>query len=75
MKATLEFNLDDPDDAVSHLRCVKSLSMALALYDFRSAGRSVKEMDVRDEDRFNIFYDKLDEAIVKHNIDLEELIL
>ncbi len=75
MKATLKFNLDDPDDAVSHLRCVKSLSMALALCDFRSAGMSVRKMDVRDEDRFNILCDKIDEAIVKYNIDLEELIL
>ncbi|GAF83895.1 unnamed protein product, partial [marine sediment metagenome] len=33
MKAILEFNLDDPDDRISHLRCVKALSLGLALWD------------------------------------------
>ncbi len=31
MKATLEFNLNDPDDRREHLRCVKSTDMAIVL--------------------------------------------
>lgn len=31
MKAILEFNLDDFEDNQAHMRCVNSLSMALAL--------------------------------------------
>ena len=31
MKARLTFNLDDPDDAIAHLRAVKSLDLVLAL--------------------------------------------
>lgn len=31
MKATLEFNLDDPQDEEAHARCVRSLDLALAL--------------------------------------------
>ena len=33
MKAILEFDLNDPDDRIDHLRCVKSLNMAIALSD------------------------------------------
>lgn len=32
MKGILEFNLNDEDDVMSHLRCVKSLDMAIALF-------------------------------------------
>ena len=32
MKAKLEFDLEDLDDVMAHLRCVKSLDMALALF-------------------------------------------
>jgi len=33
MKAILEFNLDDPDDRMAHMRCVKSTDMAIVLFD------------------------------------------
>ena len=33
MKATLEFDLNDPDDRMAHFRCVKSLDMAIALFE------------------------------------------
>ena len=33
MKAQLTFNLDDPEDKMAHLRCVKSLDMAIALHE------------------------------------------
>jgi hypothetical protein len=32
-KGILEFDLNDPDDAMAHLRCVKSTDMALSLWD------------------------------------------
>lgn len=35
MKATLEFDLNDFDDRMAHLRCVKSTDMALALWEIR----------------------------------------
>lgn len=35
MKATLEFDLNDFDDKMAHLRCVKATDMALALWEIR----------------------------------------
>jgi len=34
MKATLIFNLNDLDDELNHKRCIKSLDMALFIFDF-----------------------------------------
>jgi len=33
MKAILEYNLDDADDKMAHLRAVKTLDMAIALWE------------------------------------------
>jgi len=35
MKATLEFDLDNVDDKMAHQRCVKSLDMALVLWEIK----------------------------------------
>ena len=44
MEATLKFNLNDPDDKMAHLRCVKSLDMALALWEI---GTNLKKYSER----------------------------
>jgi|LakMenEpi03Aug12_release.lakeMendotaPanAssembly.Ray.scaffolds.fasta_scaffold2315673_1 hypothetical protein len=36
MRAVLSFNMDDADDAINHYRCVKSLDMALFIWDWRN---------------------------------------
>ena len=35
MKATLEFNLDNPDDKIDHMRCIKATDMSLMLWDIK----------------------------------------
>ena len=40
MKATLQFNLDNPDDKIEHMRCVKATDMALMLWDIKQKIRS-----------------------------------
>lgn len=80
MKATLEFNLDDIDDRVAHLRAVQSLDMALCLFS------------INEDFRANVKYapDSMEEAEYKtwvkarqlisnqlsaHGIDLDKLLL
>lgn len=36
MKAILTFNLENRDERMEHLRCVKSLDMAIALFDIKN---------------------------------------
>ena len=45
MKATLTFNLDDIDDRLAHYRCIKSLDMALALWEFDKYIRMLSEFE------------------------------
>jgi hypothetical protein len=41
MKAVLEFNLEEEEDRMAHFRCVKSLDMALAMWEFAESLRSI----------------------------------
>ncbi len=41
MKAVLEFNLEEEEDRMAHFRCVKSLDMALAMWEFAESFRSI----------------------------------
>ena len=84
MEATLRFNLDDFEDRVSHLRCVKSLDMCLVLLELRKSFSeienkvSVTELqgeppmtpyELIEEFRVNFY-----ETMLSHNVDLDELI-
>ena len=40
MKAKLEFDLDEADDKIAHMRCVKATDMALMLWDIKQKIRS-----------------------------------
>ena len=55
MTATLEFNLDNPEDKMAHLRCVTSLEMALVIFECLHNKADISEMC----DKFNINIDKL----------------
>jgi hypothetical protein len=55
MTATLEFNLDNPEDKMAHLRCVTSLEMALVIFECLHNKADISEMC----EKFNINIDKL----------------
>ena len=77
MKATLDFNLDDSDDARAHLRAVKALDMALALWDmdgYLRAKIKYGELDGKVYDAFQEARDELREIMQRHHVDLDELI-
>lgn len=41
MKALLQFNLDDTDDAMAHYRSIKSLDMALFIWEMSGKIRTI----------------------------------
>jgi len=45
MKATLEFNFEDADDVMKHLRCVKSSDMAFALWQIRGIRGKLEHLE------------------------------
>ena len=81
MKATLEFNLDNPDDKIDHMRCVKATDMAIVLFEIthnlqrKLESRFESQPQPRDEfdgieETFSEIYKLMDE----HGINLDELI-
>ena len=72
MKATLEFDLDDPDDRMNHLRCIKSSEMALCFWElvhnfWRKWKHDEKSLDL------NSMQDEINNLLNKYNIDVDEL--
>jgi hypothetical protein len=55
MTAILEFDLDNPDDKMAHLRCVTSLEMALVIFECLHNKADINEMC----EKYNINIDKL----------------
>jgi DNA-binding ferritin-like protein len=80
-KATLEFDLNDPDDQMAHLRAVKSLDITLALWEmlyntkksfqWKMESGEIKENDDILEKVYERFWEILDE----HGIKIDELVI
>jgi hypothetical protein len=79
-KATLKYDLSDPDDFIAHLRAIKSLDMALAIWNIvhntkKNLHRTIGETDLSPDDVIDEVYKKIYEILDDHNIDSEELII
>lgn len=82
MKATLSYNLNNPDDRMAHLRAVKSLDMASALFDItRNLKKKIEhryeDIDNTNNDVFDgidAVFDEIYGILEDNNIDIDELI-
>jgi signal recognition particle GTPase len=79
MKATLTFDLADPDDNKEHLRCVQSYDICSAVYDFihntrkRLTEKAIeKGLDV--DDAIFMVYEEFAEILGEHNININKII-
>jgi hypothetical protein len=78
-KAKLEYDLNEPDDMMAHKRAVKSLDMALALWDIthntkKSLEWSMEGKEMDKYDALEMVFDKIYEILDEHNIKLDDLI-
>ena len=78
-KATLEFDLNEPDDVLAHLRAVKSLDLALALWDIvhntkKGLEWSMEGKEIDKYDALELVYEKIHEILGDHNIITDDLI-
>jgi len=78
-KATLEFDLNDSDDMIAHLRAVKSLDMAMALWEIvhntkKGLEWSMEDKEIDKYDALELVYKKIHEILDDHNINTDELI-
>jgi len=78
MKAKLEFDLDDFDDRMAHLRCVKSTDMASILFEMSTNARKRIIMGSECGEEYykgvDDVFNKLRELMEEHNINIDELI-
>ena len=79
MKGILEFNLDDQEDEVAYMRCVKARNLAIALWDIDHYLRSKTKHapDYMSPEVYNTLLETRDELrriMSHHSIDLDELL-
>lgn len=77
MKAILEFDLSDQDDAMNHLRCVKSLDVTLSLLEILSLFRQEIKYNEEDPKRVLILEEMREKmlGVLEGNfVNLDELI-
>jgi hypothetical protein len=77
--ATLTFDLNDSDDMIAHLRAVKSLDMAMALWEIvhntkKGLEWSMEGKEMDKYDALEMVYEKIREILEEHNIKTDELI-
>jgi hypothetical protein len=77
--ATLNFDLNDPDDNMAFMRCAKSTDMALALWEFanntkKSFQRDLDESDDKSYELLDKVYERFWEIMNDRGIRLDDLI-
>lgn len=72
MKATLEFNLDDYGETLSHKQALKGREALLALHDMDNALRNA--VKYQGDEVAAVWRQKLHEIMADYDINLEELI-
>lgn len=78
MKATLEFDMNEPDDIMAHLRCAKSLDMALVIWEI--VHNTKKGLEYAIEGHTDIYsvleitFDKIYEILEEHDVNIDKLI-
>ena len=79
-KAILEYDLNDPDDTMAHLRAVKSLDMALILWEMAYNAKKGIHYDIEGQnitdpyEAVNKVFEKLWEEIQERGVFLDELV-
>jgi len=79
MKAILEFDLNDNDEKMAHMRAIKSLDMASALFEIthnmkKECERMVEDKDMSVYDVIDLVFGNIHEILEENNIKVDELI-
>jgi len=79
-EAILKYDLNDSDDCMAHMRAVKSLDMARALWDIthntkKSLEWSMEGKEIDKYEALELVYEKIYEILEEHNIKLDDLIV
>ena len=74
-KATLEFDLNDPDDAANHLRAINARRLCMAINDFdRWLRQQIKFHDGDGVEALNVVREAFNECLYDNAINMDELL-
>jgi hypothetical protein len=75
MEALLKFNMNDSDDRMAHLRCVKSLDMALVIWEFlRNSRKKLEDREFKDGyEAIEVTYEEFYNLLEEHGINIDKL--
>jgi hypothetical protein len=79
-EAILKYDLNDTDDAMAHMRAIKSLDMALVLWELihnskRTLERAMHEKEMNKYEALDMVYERIYELMDEQNIKLDDLIV
>ena len=81
MKAQLQFDLDNPDDVISHKRCIKALDMACILFEIQhNLKKKLTHKFESQPTRYTVFdgvdetFELINNLFEEYNVNLEEII-
>jgi hypothetical protein len=79
MKAQLTFDLNDPEDRMAHLRCVKSTDMAIVLWDIvfnmkKRTERTENLERVSVREILDVVFQEIDDQLSINGIVIDDLI-
>lgn len=80
MTAQLTFDLDDYNDKMAHLRCVKATEMAIVLFELQAnlKKNTVRQLEVRlysNSQLLDLVFETIDDLIIEQGLNIEELIV
>ena len=73
MEAIIKFDLNDPDEARSHLRCIKALDMACVLWQIRNMRRELEWMEDQGKLSSEEVMSKILEHFDSHDLNIDTL--
>lgn len=78
-KATLEFDLNEFDDKIAHLRAVKSTDMASFIFQLISNTKKsimfeLENKDMKDWEAVNLVFERIGDLLDEYDINIDELI-
>jgi hypothetical protein len=80
-QATLTFDLNDSDDSMAHLRAIKSLDFALAIWDIVHNTKKSLEWSLESKEEISrydvvdLVYDKIYAILEEHDIVIDKYIV
>jgi len=80
MKAQFNFDMDEPDDRMEHLRCLKSLDMALVLWELNCNSKKGFENKISVDSEMNAYdvldmiFDEFRSLLDEHDINVDKLV-